>query len=295
MQEDQALKADEAKLLALELKSKIRTGLIKNANEKEIKKIIEGLGEKEWLLRKTFSKSLETIGKPCLPALSDALLHHNNVIVRRAAAKTLKLVGDSSTLPYLLKALLNDPDPVVQGSSAGAMAVFGNKAVELLLQILIDPNSTSIQSGLAIWTLSFIGSEAHESLLAAAKSQNHVIRAAAIAALGDQIHSLNDKAARTLLVDSLNDKYAEVRSQATLLIGLLNEPKWAEPLLTKMLGDPDMEVRKNSALSLMKIRAKNSIKYLKERTLIEQEESVIRILKLAIKLIQKTITKDLES
>ena len=48
-------------------------------------------------------------------------------VVGKAAAKTLKLVGDSSALPYLVKAVINDPDPVVQGSSVAAMAMFGEK------------------------------------------------------------------------------------------------------------------------------------------------------------------------
>ena len=43
------------------------------------------------------------------------MCEHENVTVRRAAAKTLTLISDRSALPFLLKALLNDADPVVQG------------------------------------------------------------------------------------------------------------------------------------------------------------------------------------
>ena len=96
--------------------------------------------------------------------------------VRRASAKALKLAGDPSVLPDLLQALINDKDPVVQGSAAAAMAIFGEEAVKHLLAILVSPTSTALQSGLATWGLSFIGAEAPNALREAAQSKNPSIK-----------------------------------------------------------------------------------------------------------------------
>ena len=82
---------------------------------------------------------LGRIGQKALPELRYALLNSKDVTVRRAAAKTLKLVGAPEALPDLLKALLRDEDPVVQGSSAGAMAIFGEEAVEYLVEVIENP------------------------------------------------------------------------------------------------------------------------------------------------------------
>ncbi len=89
----------------------------------------------------------------------------------------------------LQKALLQDPDPVVQGS-AGAMAAVGEEAIDGMLEILINPSSTAMQLGLASWGLAFVGARAPEALRKAATSEHAEIRCAAIAALGDQIQAL---------------------------------------------------------------------------------------------------------
>ena len=184
------LSENEASELANELKIQLRMGQIPEANSQLINKMIAGLGDKRGLLRRTFAESLGLVGSAALPGLKIALIKHPNVTVRRAAAKTLKLVGDPNALPDLLEALINDPDPVVQGSAAGAIASFGEKGFEFFIKVLINPKSTAMQCGLASWGLSFIGAEAPDALREAATSEHSIIRAAAIAALGDQIQSL---------------------------------------------------------------------------------------------------------
>ncbi len=280
---DLKLNKDEAAKLAEELSTQLRKGEILNADKVSIQLMIAGLGDTRGLLRRTFAKSLGKVGKAATPSLRKALINHPSVTVRRAAAKTLKLVGDPSALPDLLKALVNDPDPVVQGSSVGAMAIFGELAVELLLKVLIDPNSTAMQCGLATWGLAFIGDEAPEAIREAAQSKHSQIRAAAIAALGDQIQSLGDQMAQDILIASLSDPASEVRASATTLLGNINDLSSAEPLLRARLFDSSSSVRINAALSLMKRKATTSVETMRSIILTEQDPKVLRVLHLAIK------------
>jgi len=278
-----SLTSEEATNLANQLKAELQKGDIPFANEARISQIIAGLGDKRGLIRRTFTESLGAIGKPAIPLLRKALLKHSNVTVRRASAKALKLAGDPSVLPDLLQALINDKDPVVQGSAAAAMAIFGEEAVKHLLAILVSPTSTALQSGLATWGLSFIGAEAPNALREAAQSKNPSIKAAAISALGEQIQYFEDDAAKELVLNALEDEAIEVRAEATALLGKLQEPNWATPFLLKKLSDVNTAVRKNAVLALMKLKTTEVVDELQRKSITENDPDVINVLELAIK------------
>jgi len=280
--EEKTLQKDEALNLAQELKLQIQLGCLTKASDQLVQIIIAGLADERGLIRRTFVESLGVIGKPAVPALRKALIQHSNVTVRRAAAKALKLTGDPSALPDLLQALMNDDDPVVQGSAVGAMAVFGERAVDHLLEVLINPKSTEMQCGLASWGLSFIGAEAPKVLRKAAESKIAKIKSAAIAALGEQIQYLGDDIARNLVLNALDDPIIIVRIESTTLLGKLHEAKWAKPFLVKKLTDSNADVRKKAALSLMQLKALDAIKDLNRVFLTEKDPDVANILKLAI-------------
>ena len=280
--ESVTLSEDEAEQLAEELKQQLRQGQRLAGDTQAIERMVAGLGDKRGLLRLTFAESLGTVGSAAVPALCQAMCDHENVTVRRAAAKTLTLISDKQALPHLLKALLNDADPVVQGSAVGAMAVIGSEAVEGLLKIVVDPNNTPMQTGLASWGLSFVGARAPEALREAARSPQARIRTAAIAALGDQIQNSGDDNARQLLTNALQDDDEDVRAEASTLMGKLNDSQWALPLLQPNLNDESALVRKNTALSLMKLEDPMAIKALSERMTIESDDAIKPILQLAI-------------
>ena len=280
---DQAqLSETEAAELAEELKAQLRQGQMPAGDAEQINRMVAGLGDRRGLLRLTFAESLGTVGSAAVPALCKAMLEHENVTVRRAAAKTLTLISDRGALPSLLKALLNDSDPVVQGSAVGAMAVIGADAVEGLLQILVDPSNTPMQTGLASWGLSFVGARAPEALKEAARSSHPRIPTAAIGALGDQIQNLGDEGARQLLTDALNDDDDEVRAEASTMMGKLNDSQWALPLLVPNLNDASALVRKNAALSLMKLEDPAAIEALEKVHATESDGEVKPILTLVI-------------
>jgi len=276
------LSEEEAEQLAQELKLQLRRGEQPAGDTKAIERMVAGLGDRRGLLRLTFAESLGSVGSAAVPALCTAMCEHENVTVRRAAAKTLTLISDRRALPSLLKALLNDADPVVQGSAVGAMAMIGADAVEGLLEILVDPSNTPMQTGLASWGLSFVGARAPEALKEAARSPHARIRTAAIAALGDQIQNLGDEDARQLLTDALKDVDEDVRAEASTLMGKLNDSQWALPLLLPNLNDGSALVRKNAALSLMKLEDPTAIKALESRCEQESDEGVKPILRLAV-------------
>lgn len=280
--QSQQLNEDEASELAQELKQQLRNGEVPAADGESIERMVAGLGDPRGLMRLTFAESLGVVGKAAVPSLCRALAEHESVTVRRAAAKTLTLIEDPRALPVLQKALLQDPDPVVQGSAVGAMAAVGEEAIDGMLEILINPSSTAMQLGLASWGLAFVGARAPEALRKAATSEHAEIRCAAIAALGDQIQALGDDAARELVENALTDAETDVRAEAATLLGKLHSPDWAVPRLEPLLSDPQGQVRKNAALSLMKLQAAGSIASLSQQLEREQQADVKAVLQLAI-------------
>lgn len=278
----QQLNQEEASQLAQELKAQLRSGAVPAADSDTIERMVAGLGDPRGLMRLTFAESLGVVGKAAVPSLCRALSEHDSVTVRRAAAKTLTLIEDPRALPVLLQALLNDPDPVVQGSAVGAMAAVGEQAIDDFLNVLINPESTAMQLGLASWGLAFVGARAPEALRQAATSEHAEIRCAAIAALGDQIQSLEDVKAKELVEQALRDIDTDVRAEAATLLGKLHNPDWATPLLEPLLSDSQGQVRKNAALSLMKLQATQAQSSLNARLAIEDQEDVKAILNLVI-------------
>ena len=282
-EEPSKLSEEEASQLAEELKAQLRSGRVPDAASESIEKMVAGLGDPRGLMCLTFAESLGKVGMAAVPSLCRALEQHDSVTVRRAAAKTLTLIEAPQALPVLLKALLNDPDPVVQGSAVGAMAAVGAEAMDDLLQVLINPHSTAMQLGLASWAMAFVGARAPDALRKAATSEHPEIRCAAVAALGDQIQSLGDDTARELVEQSLGDPDTAVRAEAVTLLGKLHNPEWATPKLTPLLEDDEGQVRKNTALSLMKLQAVEAIPALRRCCEQEAQDDVKAVLALAIK------------
>ena len=281
------LSEDEALDLASHLKEKLQAGLSVDSDPDSIAAMIAGLGDPRGLLRLRFADSLGSVGKAAVPALCEAMEKSDQVTVRRAAAKTLTLIADPASISSLVDAFFSDPDSVVQGSAMGAMAAIGAEAVKAIVSILGDKDSSEMQIGLASWGLAFIGDRAPQALREAACSEKPIVRKAAISALGSQIQSLDDKEARDLLIHALNDSYSEIRAEAVTLLGKLEDSEWAEPLLRPALYDTDSWVRKNGALSLMKLEATSSIPLLEAQCKEEVDPIVKNVLILAIKKLQQ--------
>ena len=283
----EGLTDQEALELAEVLKQKLVDQETPSSDQTSIKQMVAGLGDQRGALRLTFAQSLGNVGEAAIPYLCDAMKNNPNVIIRRASAKTLNLIGSEQALPNLIEAFKTDPDPVVQGSSAGAMATIGVPAIEDLLKILTEPNCTAFQVGLINLALSFIGSKAPDALNNAIQSDNIEIRIAAITVLAEQIQSGRYQSASKTLLKALSDQSSEVRAEAATMVGKTLEPEDASEKLCELLSDESVQVRKNTSLALMKMEAEEAIRPLKNAAAIERDEQVKSVMNVAIKVLEQ--------
>ena len=245
----------------------------------QLQQIVECLGDPRGLIRLRVAQTLGDIGGAATPLLVAALLDHLNPVVRRAAGKTLALIMDTSTVPDLLHALLNDEDTVVRGSAVGALAKMGEASVPALLSILADPIRSESTKGHAAWALGFIGAEAAPFLESAIRSDSIDVRCAAVGAIAN-LAQQGDERAVQLLIATLSDVDPNVRSEAASAIGKMAYLP-ALPNLITALGDPDGEVRRTAAVSLGKLGDRSAIPAL-EVLLTDDLEPVRVLAKLAI-------------
>ena len=281
------LTEQEAFELAEVLKRKLAEQETPESDQTSIQQMIRGLGDHRGALRLTFAQSLGNVGEEAIPYLCDALKNDPNVIIRRASAKTLNLIGSKKALPNLVEAFKTDQDPVVQGSSAGAMATIGAPAIDELLKILVDPGCTAFQVGLINLALSFIGSKAPDAFDQATQSDNVEIRIAAITVLAEQIQAQTNKSAKSALLKALSDEASEVRAEAATMAGKTLEPEDASNQLCRMLQDESDQVRKNTSLALMKMEATNAIEQIKDAINAEKNEQVKSVMTVAVNVLEK--------
>ena len=248
-----AFSTEDNDMLLAAVSAQLAAGVFPDQDRTILARLVEGLGDQRGLVRFGFAERLAAIGLPAAPFLRHALRDHENVAVRRAAAKTFTLIKDPKSMATLGEALTEDPDPVVQGSAAGALAELGGGAVPLLLVILEDPQHTAFCKGLAAWALASIGARGAEQLRPAMESPLVDVRCAVVGALGDQIQNSDDQEALTLLHQALKDPSEEVQAEAVTAFGKLQHPRFI-PVLAASLESPSLEVRKNGALALMKCR-----------------------------------------
>jgi len=261
-----------------------------STDQQVLQRLVEGLGDPRGLVRLRFAETLGEIGEPATPFLEEALTHHENVVVRRAAAKTLTLIADSSAVPTLLHSFLNDEDTVVRSSSAGALARTGEAAVPALLDILASTDQPEDIKGHAAWALAFIGSEAADYLYQALNNASLDVRCAVIGALGHVAQEQSDEKSCNLLVVALTDLEPLIRTEAAAALAQVNYPP-AVPHLILAVQDADLDVRKAAINALGKIGDRSALKSL--QALLNDEENVIRVLaKLAIAHIERQSEAD---
>ncbi|MEM7725060.1 MAG: HEAT repeat domain-containing protein [Cyanobacteria bacterium P01_A01_bin.45] len=292
----QSLSQEETDALLQAVNEQITLHTFDTENYKTIKQMVESLGDKRGMVRLGFAEALGEIGEPATPFLIEALANHSNVVVRRAAGKTLTLIGDPDAVPHLVHALLHDQDTVVKGSCVGALARTGEPAVTALLEVLGSPETPESTKGHAAWALSFIGSEAKEYLYPAIDSELPEIRCAVVGAIyniaqENMAASTPDEKAFTILMNALSDSSEMVRSESASTIGKLKY-KPAIPKLIELLQHQQEETRKAAALALMKISDRAAIEPLKAALERESTTPVQSIIKLAISQLDKQLEED---
>ncbi|MEB3229436.1 MAG: HEAT repeat domain-containing protein [Leptolyngbyaceae bacterium] len=244
--------------------------------------LIECLGDVRGMKRlRTATLLGEEIGIASTPYLLDALQNHPNVVVRRAAAKTLALIENPEAIPTLLHALNHDDDTVVQGSVVGALARTGAAAAPDLLQLLSNPASSETLKGHAAWALAFMGAGAERYLYDALASDSGDVRAAVIGAIAKLVQENPSDRAFQVLLNALDDADGLIRCEAIAALGNLAHPP-ALPKLVALLPHPDFDTRKAAALALMKMGDTRAIEPLKTALAAETVMNLHPILKLAI-------------
>lgn len=258
--------------------------------EPVLRQLVAGLGDTRGLVRLRFAETIGEIGDVATPLLIEALENHTDVVVRRAAAKTLTIIADPVAVPNLIQAFLTDEDTVVKGSSAGALARTGEAAVPPLLEILASPDQPQDIKGHAAWALAFIGSEAAEYLYQALNDASLDVRCAVIGALGHVAQEQGDEKSCNLLVTALTDPEPLIRTEAAAVLGQVNYPP-ALPHLILAVQDSELDVRKAAINSLGKMGDRTALSTL--QALLDDAENVIRVLaKLAIAQIERQSEED---
>ena len=261
--------------LITHVEEQITLGTFDDADAQTLKRLVEGLGDPRGLVRLRFAETLGDIGESATPFLIEALAHHANVVVRRAAAKTLTIIGDDAAVPALLHSFLNDADTVVRSSSAGALARTGEAAVPALLDILGSKQQPEDIKGHAAWALAFIGSEATELLYKALNSDSLDVRCAVIGAISHVAQEQSDEKSCGVLVNALTDPEPTIRAEAASSFAQVNYPP-AIPHLILATKDPDVEVRKAAVSSLGKLGTETDIASL--QAALQDPETVVQVL-----------------
>jgi bilin biosynthesis protein len=281
------LSHEETDELLDQVNQQLAEGKFNHQDQQLIWQMVECLGDTRGLVRLGFAEALGVVGKPAVDTLIEALLHHSNEVVRRAAGKTLTLIEDPVAVPHLIHALLNDEDTVVQASAIGALARIGIASVEPLLEVLASPSSSESNKGHAAWGLAFIGAPAKEHLYAAYNSASSEVRAAVVGAIAKvAAEDRHDTQSLDLLVNALQDTVADVRSEAAAVLGNL-QYRPATPVLLQLLHHSEAETRKSAALSLMKIGDRDAIPSLQTALDRESDPSSQKAITLAVSLLQK--------
>lgn len=276
----------EADALIVEVQTQQNTGTFDTTDTQLIEQLVEGFNDTRGMKRLAFAEILGKVGKPATPALTNGLAHHENPTVRRACAKTMTLIADPKTIPTLVHSLLHDDDTVVRGSAVGALAVMGEAAAPILLDIIASPDYPDSSKGLATWGLSFIGTAGAQHLYQAVDSDHEEVRSAVVGALTSLAQDSDDQKAVGLIIRSLNDPSPMVRSEAAAALGKLSNSEMV-PHLTTVLTDSDSDVRKTAAMALMKIGDSRAIALLKTALDRETDSSLQPVFRLAISQLRK--------
>ena len=283
----QPLNPEETDALYEAVRTQITGKTFSTDDPATLQKMIESLGDTRGITRLHFAEAIGAIGTPATPFLIEAVTHHPNAVVRRAAAKTLTLIADPAAVPTLVNSLLSDPDTVVRSSVIGALAKTGEASVPALLEILASPEYPEDSKGLATWALAFIGQDAQSHIMAAIDSPNAEVRTAVIGTLGAIVQETRDGDAIALLMLALDDPDSSARSEATTALSNIQHQPALPKLMDLLQTHPDPETRKAAALALMKIGHQSAIVSLETALEKESEQSIIPVIRLAIGQLRK--------
>jgi bilin biosynthesis protein len=256
-----------------------------------LSQLVEGLGDTRGMVRLRIAETLGEIGEPTIPFLLKALANHENVVVRRASAKTLTLIADPVAVEPLIHALIHDPDTVVKGSTVAALARIGEASVKALLEILVSDESSESMKGHVSWALAFIGADARDLVFCEIDSASSTVRSAVLGVVSKVLQDEPDDPSVELLINALDDIDTYVRCEAAASLGNIKY-RPAVSKLVSVLQHEDVLTRKAAALALMKIGDRTAIEPLTRLLDRESEDLIKPVIKLAIAQLERQFDED---
>lgn len=224
--------------------------------------------------------TLSQIGECATPFLLEGIETYPDSVVRRACCNALTNIGDPTSVPGLIEALLHDSDIGVKSAAAGALAKAGAPAFDSLRDVLADEAASESAKGHAAWAMASMSTEVSDRLYRIINHPSPAVRTAVIGAIAQfaqsqaalaqtaqaqsdqpqQGRSPAEKAreAMVILTEALNDQSPEVRIEAAANLARLNYQDAYQPLVA-CLKDRSAEVRKAAALALGKLGNSDAI------------------------------------
>lgn len=183
-------------------------------------------------------------------------LEHDEYLIRKEAARSLKKVGDERAVDSLIKSLKYENWQsnhtlltTVREYAAEALSVIGDKrAVQPLINAMKEDGVEEVRWKSA-WALGKIGDDsAVEALNEALNDHYWTVRENAAKALG----KIGNQKGVEPLIKALNDKEWRVRKYAALALGDIGDENAIEPLLNT-LNDEDTDVKRKAMVALGKM------------------------------------------
>lgn len=223
-----------------------------------LRQMVKGLSDPRQSIRLSLIEAFGQIGEPATPFLLDGLANQSETQVRKTCCHALSNIGDPLAVSGLAQALQNDPDIVVKGAAASALAKIGAPAFEPLRKVLASSTVEESCKGQAAWAIASMSSEISQQLYEAMADPSPTVRTAVVGAIAQLARKNQDVNAPKALRQALSDPSSEVRIEAAADLARLNV-KEAYQSLIDLLADTDAGVRQASILALEKYNRADTI------------------------------------
>ena len=120
-------------------------------DDSTIPRLMSLLGEEDVVYRRAAVKTIGVIGSDAIPPLIESLTNSDNVVVRASCGKALAQIAcnyPDAIFPEEamvgLKTAVNDPNPVVHLVSVMALGEIGSQALDILIESLETTENISV-------------------------------------------------------------------------------------------------------------------------------------------------------
>ena len=150
------------------LRDRAMVEIAESQDENTIPRLMSLLGEEDVVYRRAAVKTLGVIGFDAVPPLVDSLVASENVVVKASCGKALAQIAvNYPNVPFPedamagLKATVDDPNPVVHLVSVMALGAIGTQALDILVETLETTENISV----AVAIINALGSITEEKAM----------------------------------------------------------------------------------------------------------------------------------